>query len=162
MELRQHRRHRLLGTVGIDQRTWKLVNNLQANYQASDRSQWSIYYGSKYARFVFDSGAYQGYTDLIGSEYRYDLSPRWDIGVIGSRLHTYSSGVYSNSYGIETGWADGSRLPDTMAHTYGQYDGSNSTAFGDNFSRFLQSVGAPGGILSSAPSGSVPASWPRW
>ncbi|HET7396410.1 MAG TPA: OmpA family protein [Gammaproteobacteria bacterium] len=91
-------------TFGIDQRTWKLVNNLQANYQASDRSQWSIYYGSKYARFVFDSGAYQGYTDLIGSEYRYDLTPHWDIGLIGSRLHTYSSGVYSNSYGIETGW----------------------------------------------------------
>ncbi|MGH8371076.1 MAG: hypothetical protein ACRESC_08845, partial [Gammaproteobacteria bacterium] len=91
-------------TFGIDQRTWKLVNNLQANYQASDRSQWSMYYGSKYARYVFDSGAYQGYTDLIGSEYRYDLSARWDIGLIGSRLHTYSSGVFSNSYGIETGW----------------------------------------------------------
>ncbi|MGH8371878.1 MAG: OmpA family protein [Gammaproteobacteria bacterium] len=91
-------------TFGIDQRTWKLVNNLQANYRASDRSQWSIYYGSKYARYVFDSGAYKGYTDLIGSEYRYDLSSRWDIGLIGSRLHTYSSGVVNYSYGVETGW----------------------------------------------------------
>lgn len=91
-------------TFGINQRTWKIVNNIQVNYQAGMRSQWSIYYGSKYARYVFDSGAYKGYTDLIGTEYRYDLTPRWDLGVIGSRLHTWSSGVSNNSIGLETGW----------------------------------------------------------
>jgi len=35
-----------------------------------------------------------------------------------------------------------------MARTYGQYHGGNSTAFGYNFSRLLQSLGAPGGVLA--------------
>ena len=83
---------------------------------------------------------------------------------VGSRVdaNTVIGHMYEGPDGIELGWADGSRLPDTMARTYGQYNGSNSTAFGDNFSRFLQTLGAPGGIPSGAPNGSLPASWPRW
>ena len=51
----------------------------------------------------------------------------------------------------------------TMAHDYGQFSGSNSTAFGDNFSQLLQLLGAPGGVLqNSPPTGSLPPSWPRW
>jgi uncharacterized repeat protein (TIGR01451 family) len=91
------------GTFGIDQRTAKLVNNLQLNYRGDD-SQWSIYYGSKFARYTFDSGIYQGYTDLIGSEYRYDLSARWDIGIVGNRMYSWHSHVASYGFGVETGW----------------------------------------------------------
>jgi murein DD-endopeptidase MepM/ murein hydrolase activator NlpD len=83
---------------------------------------------------------------------------------VGDRVtsNTVIGHMYAGPYGIEMGWADGSRLPDTMARRYGQYDGSNPTAFGYNFSRLLQSVGAPGGILNGAPNGDLPASWPRW
>jgi murein DD-endopeptidase MepM/ murein hydrolase activator NlpD len=70
--------------------------------------------------------------------------------------------VYAGPDGIETGWADGSALPNTMARTYGQFDGSNSSAFGYNFSELLQSLGAPGGIANSPPSGTLPPWWPRW
>jgi murein DD-endopeptidase MepM/ murein hydrolase activator NlpD len=83
---------------------------------------------------------------------------------VGDRVtsNTVIGHMYAGPYGIEMGWADGSRLPDTMARRYGQYNGSNPTAFGYNFSRLLQSVGAPGGILNGAPTGDLPASWPRW
>jgi uncharacterized repeat protein (TIGR01451 family) len=91
------------GTFGIDQRTAKLVNNLQLNYRGDD-SQWSVYYGSKFARYTFDSGVYQGYTDLIGSEYRHDLSERWDIGIVGNRMYSWRSHVASYGFGVETGW----------------------------------------------------------
>ena len=37
-----------------------------------------------------------------------------------------------------------------------------SVPFGVNFSQFLQSLGAPGGIQNSAPSGVLPAGWPQW
>jgi len=70
--------------------------------------------------------------------------------------------MFAGPSGIETGWADGSSLPDTMARTYGQFDGSNPTAFGYNFSRLLQALGAPAGISSGPPSGVLPASWPTW
>ena len=89
-----------------------------------------------------------------------------DIGANVSVGQTVNSGtvlgqMFAGPSGIETGWADGSRLPDTMARSYGQFNGENPTAFGTNFSQFLQALGAPGGIGGS-PSGSLPASWPRW
>jgi hypothetical protein len=90
-----------------------------------------------------------------------DVQPSVQIGD-SVNSNTVLGQMYAGPDGIETGWADGSRLPDTMARSSGQFGGSNSTAFGDNFSRFLQSVGAPGGIPSSAPRGTLPASWPRW
>jgi murein DD-endopeptidase MepM/ murein hydrolase activator NlpD len=90
-----------------------------------------------------------------------DIEPSVQVGA------TVTSGtvlghVYEGPDGIETGWADGSALPNTMARTYGQFDGSNSSAFGYNFSELLQRLGAPAGIPNGAPNGSVPAWWPRW
>ncbi len=65
--------------------------------------------------------------------------------------------------GIEIGWANGSALGLTMAATYGQFDSSNSTAFGYNFDQLLASLGGPQGSLqNNPPTGSVPASWPQW
>ena len=71
--------------------------------------------------------------------------------------------VYAGPDGIETGWGDPTAIGNTMARTYGQFSGGNSTAFGANFSRLLQSLGAPGGILqNNPPTGSLPGGWPSW
>jgi uncharacterized repeat protein (TIGR01451 family) len=88
----------------LDQRTWKFINNLQLNYKYSERSQLSFYYGSKYVLFDFDANGYKGYTDLVGVEYRYDIKPKWDVGFLANRMHSWSSNVYSRSFGVETGW----------------------------------------------------------
>lgn len=65
--------------------------------------------------------------------------------------------------GIETGWGDIATIGNTMARTYRQFDGANTTAFGDNFSQLLQSLGAPGGVPQNAPpTGTLPDGWPRW
>jgi len=67
------------------------------------------------------------------------------------------------SGGIETGWANGSAIGETMAATYGQFYGANSTAFGENFNQLLASLGGPQGILQNDPAtGSVPPGWPQW
>ncbi|MHB8440099.1 MAG: hypothetical protein ACYDD4_13205 [Acidimicrobiales bacterium] len=71
--------------------------------------------------------------------------------------------VYEGPDGIETGWADGSGDGTTMAHDAGQFNGSNSTAYGANFSQMLQSLGAPGGTMQNEPpTGSLPPNWPTW
>lgn len=90
-----------------------------------------------------------------------DIEPSVQVGATVTS-NTVIGHMYAGPDGIETGWANGSRLPDTMARTYGQFDGSNSSAFGYNFSQLLQSVGAPGGIPNGRPNGVLPASWPRW
>jgi peptidoglycan hydrolase CwlO-like protein len=90
-----------------------------------------------------------------------DIEPTVQIGA-SVTSGTVIGHMFAGPDGIETGWADGTSLPDTMAHRYHQYNGSNSTAFGYNFSALLGSVGAPGGIPSGPPSGVLPPSWPRW
>ena len=90
-----------------------------------------------------------------------DLNPQVSVGSTVT-ANTVIGQMYGGPHGIEIGWADGSRIPNAMARSSGQYDGGNSTAFGYNFSRFLQALGAPGGILQSKPTGTLPTGWPQW
>ncbi len=62
--------------------------------------------------------------------------------------------------GIETGWANSSNLPDSMAKYC--WDG-RSSSFGVNFSQFLQSIGGPAGVpRESNPPCTLPQGWPTW
>jgi murein DD-endopeptidase MepM/ murein hydrolase activator NlpD len=91
-----------------------------------------------------------------------DINPEVSVGQ-SVTPNTVLGQIYEGPDGIETGWADGSALGDTMAAVAGQFDGDNSTAFGYNFSQLLSSLGAPGGILENDPAtGSLPAGWPQW
>lgn len=63
--------------------------------------------------------------------------------------------------GIETGWAEAPG--DGLAIASGEFNGSNSTAYGINFNKLLMSLGAPSGALqNSGPPGSLPSNWPQW
>ena len=90
-----------------------------------------------------------------------DINPSVYIGQ-QVNANTVIGTMYEGWSGIETGWANGSE-GDTMAMVAGQFDGSNSTAFGWNFDELLVSLGAPGGIMQqSVPTGAVPSGWPTW
>ncbi len=90
-----------------------------------------------------------------------DIEPTVSVG-----QHVTSSTVigrvYEGYFGIEVGWADSSGDGTTMAADNGQYYGSNTTAFGVNFSSLLRSLGAPGGQVESSPTGTLPVAWPHW
>jgi murein DD-endopeptidase MepM/ murein hydrolase activator NlpD len=83
---------------------------------------------------------------------------------VGQRVTsaTQIGNAYEGSYGIEVGWADPAGNGTTMASDYNQFYGSNTTAFGVNFSQLLASLGAPSGSIETTPAGAVPASWPSW
>ena len=88
-----------------------------------------------------------------------DIEPTVEIGQTVTP-NTVIGHVYEGYYGIETGWADGRGDGTTLAADNGFYYGSSS--FGYNFSQFLESLGAPGGILEDGPNGTLPAGWPHW
>ncbi len=91
-----------------------------------------------------------------------DIQPTVDVGQHVT-ANTMIGEIYAGPDGIETGWGDPNAIGNTMARTYGQFSGDNSTAFGYNFSQFMQHLGAPGGILqNNPPTGSLPPNWPRW
>jgi hypothetical protein len=105
-------------------RNWRLVNDFNVNYKRPDaRWQASGYYGAKYARFNFDSGNYNSYTDLIGFETRYDITHHWDVGVHANRLNNYESKVHKDGYGIETGYDVATNLWLSVGYNFrGFYD----------------------------------------
>ena len=90
-----------------------------------------------------------------------DLNPEVQIGQ-SVTPNTVVGSMFGGPYGIETGWAQSSADGDTMAAVYGQYYGGNTTAFGNNFSELLSSLGAPGGVLQNPPTGYLPSGWPSW
>jgi len=91
-----------------------------------------------------------------------DILPAVQIGDVVN-ANTVLGLMYPGPDGIETGWADGTRIGNTMARTYRQFNGANSTAFGYNFAEFLQTLGAPGGVPQNfPPTGALPPDWPTW
>ncbi|MGC2047390.1 MAG: hypothetical protein WA635_02095, partial [Gallionella sp.] len=88
----------------------KLVNNINANYMPSRRTQIALQYGAKYVLDRIDGTDYKGYTDLFGAEVRHDLTKRWDVGMFGSVMRSLNSGV--NSYGL--GASVGYKLVENM------------------------------------------------
>lgn len=89
---------------GADYDSKRFVNNFVANYTSGNRVQVSLQYGAKYVLETIDSADYSGYTDLTGIELRYDLTKRWDVGVRGSMLHSWSIGQTDYGTSVSTGF----------------------------------------------------------
>ena len=75
--------------------------------------------------------------------------------------------VFAGSSGIETGWADPKLLGQSLAYTYEQWDGTDSSALGENFNHLLVALGAPGGttvgtVNDGTLKGGLPPGWPTW
>ncbi|NNF15536.1 MAG: hypothetical protein HKN70_02260 [Gammaproteobacteria bacterium] len=83
--------------------TWKLVNNLNANWMYSRDTQIAFQYGAKYVRSEIAANAYSGFSDLLGVAVRHDLSSRWDVAAHGDIRHSWRADVYDYSVGIEAG-----------------------------------------------------------
>ncbi len=110
-----------LATNG-DARSARIVNNFVLNYasdawRATDggdgqgnvfdlyqRSQLSLYYGSKFVLDTYDGEDYAGYTDLLGAEFRFDLGPRIDIGLRASVLHSWRQNTFAWAFGPSVGF----------------------------------------------------------
>lgn len=85
--------------------TWKVVNNLNANFKPSGKYQVSIKYGAKYVKDVIDEDDYKGFTDLIGLESRHYIDRKWDVGPRMSMLHSWHAGQKKYMYGLSVGYS---------------------------------------------------------
>jgi hypothetical protein len=92
------------GGIGADLTSWRLINNLIANYRPRKDLQISLQYGAKYVHEIIYRSSYTGFTDHIGFEGRYDITRAWDIGMRGSLLHSWHGGQYQHSCGPSTGY----------------------------------------------------------
>ena len=83
----------------------RIINNTHVNTVMAQRHQLSTQYGARYVADTIDNTRYTGYSDLIGLEYRYDITERWDIGARGSRLHSWQSDVTQHAWGVMAGYS---------------------------------------------------------
>ncbi len=84
--------------------SWRIVNNMHANYKVNRRWQIAPYYGLKYVSDNFSGDTYSGFTDLFALETRYNLTDRWDLGLHGSILHSWNSQQFEFSSGASIGY----------------------------------------------------------
>ncbi len=84
-------------------RAWTAVDRRGNLFDLNQRNQWSLYYGSKYTFDEYDGETYTGYTDLIGAEWRFDLSTWLDVGVQSAMLHSWTADNYQFSAGPSVG-----------------------------------------------------------
>jgi len=82
---------------------WRVVNNMNVNFKPNRETQISFQYGLKYVGSTIDDDEYSGYTDLMGVEGRYDLTPKWDVGLAASVLHSWQSDAFDYSSGVSIG-----------------------------------------------------------
>lgn len=69
---------------------------------------------------------------------------------------------FPDDTGIETGWAEPPGNGAAYAAKYGEFNGSNSTAFGNNYNQLLVALGAPSGVPQGGTPGPLPPNWPTW
>jgi uncharacterized repeat protein (TIGR01451 family) len=81
------------------------VNNTVANWRYDERNETSIQYGARYVLDTIDSRQYSGYSDLIGVEYRHDITRQWDAGARTSVLHSWRNGQIDESWGVFVGYS---------------------------------------------------------
>ncbi|MDT8451808.1 MAG: OmpA family protein [Gammaproteobacteria bacterium] len=90
--------------LGEATRQRKLINNLVTNYKPNHENQFAINYGVKYVIDSFNGDEYDGFTQLLGGEYRHDFTKVIDLGVHAHTLHSGNSNNYQYSSGVSVGF----------------------------------------------------------
>jgi uncharacterized repeat protein (TIGR01451 family) len=84
-------------------RAWSTEDRKGNDLDINQRTQWSVYYGSKYSFDTFDTLKVSGYTHMLGIEARHDISRHVDIGLQASALHSLKSNTIEYSVGPQVG-----------------------------------------------------------
>ncbi len=90
--------------IGIKTRQRKLIENLTSNFLIDNKNQISFNVGLKYVIDTFDQDEYSSITNLLGSEYRHDLTDKFDVGVHARSLYSTNSNTMLYSTGVSVGW----------------------------------------------------------
>ncbi|MBT8136382.1 MAG: OmpA family protein [Gammaproteobacteria bacterium] len=111
-----------LKAIGTQTESSRIVNNLHANWMINRSNQLGFQYGVKYVRSDIDGNGYNGFTDLVGIDWRRDFSSRWDAGVQGSLLHSWNSDVVDYSIGADIGYSFARNVWLSLGYNFAGFD----------------------------------------
>jgi outer membrane protein OmpA-like peptidoglycan-associated protein len=107
-----------LNTGAATERSWRLINNFNANRRFGADMQMSLQYAFKYVRSEFGGNGFNGFTDLIGFDLRRGLGGRWDIGANTSIYHSYQSKVIDYGAGLDVGFNLATNMWITLGYNF--------------------------------------------
>jgi len=81
------------------------VHNLTLNTMATDRLQLALNHGFKYSVLAVGGETFNGVTELLGVEARYDITDRVDFGFHGEALYSFNSKTLDYSFGPSLGFS---------------------------------------------------------
>ena len=106
----------------VSERSFRLINNFNANRRIGAASQLSLQYAFKYVRSNFDGQGYTGYTDLVGVDLRRGFGRRFDAGVNTSVYHAWKSGVMDYGLGVDVGFLLATNVWITLGYNLAGFD----------------------------------------
>ncbi len=86
-------------------RAWRDEDQNGRQVDLNQRTQWSLYYASKYSFDTFNTVRASGYTHMLGVELRHDITPNVDIGLQASLLHSVKANTLEYSIGPQIGFS---------------------------------------------------------
>ncbi len=87
-----------------DDASWRIVSNLNLNRRLSGNSQLSLQYAAKYVKSDFDGFTIDGYSDLLGVDYRRGFKDRWEISAQASVYQSHRAGTADYGTGLALGY----------------------------------------------------------
>jgi hypothetical protein len=97
-------------TISGDARSLRLVNSLSVN-RTSGRSELSVFWGSRYVSEKFGDQDVGGWSNVVGADFRFDLSDTIDFGLagtvrggLGGDSFAWSAGPSFGFTPFENGW----------------------------------------------------------
>ena len=108
-----------------EDKSWRLINNFNANRRFNASTQLSLQYAFKYVRSVLGGDDYTGYTDLIGVDLRRGFGQRWDFGINTSIYHSYQSKVIDYGFGLDLGYNLGTNMWVTLGYNFEGFEDSD-------------------------------------
>jgi outer membrane protein OmpA-like peptidoglycan-associated protein len=116
--------------LGIKTRQRKLIDNLTTNFLIDNRNQLSFNFGMKYVIDQFDQEEYSGITNLLGSEFRHDISEKFDVGVHAHTYYSANSAVMDYSTGVSVGWNMTRNVWLSVGYNFAGFDDRDFSAAG--------------------------------
>jgi hypothetical protein len=86
-------------TISGDARSRRLVNSLAVNFTVEGASELSLFWGSRYVSERFGDQDIGGWSNVVGADFRFDLSDTIDVGIAG----TVRGGLSGDSFAWSAG-----------------------------------------------------------
>jgi len=116
--------------LGFKTRQRKLIENLATNFLINDQNQLAFNFGLKYVVDNFDDSEFSGVTGLIGTEFRHDISDKFDVGVHAHTRYSANASVYQYSTGASVGWNMARNIWLSVGYNFDGFEDSDFSAAG--------------------------------